>query len=33
MTLEEFKRKFAEIKEKGFIATTRRGATGVGHTL
>ena len=33
MTLKEFKKKFAEIKEKGFIATTRRGPTGIGHTL
>lgn len=33
MTLEEFKKKFAEIKEKGFIVTTRRGPTGIGHTL
>ena len=33
MTLKEFKKKFTEIKEKGFIATTRRGPTGIGHTL
>lgn len=33
MTLEEFKNKFTEIKDRGFIPTTRRGPTGVGHTL
>jgi len=33
MTIEEFKIKFKEIKEKGFIKSTRRGPTGIGHTL
>lgn len=33
MTIEEFKIKFKEIKEKGFIRSTRRVPTGIGHTL
>lgn len=33
MTIKEFTRKFQEIKAKGFIPTTRRGPTGIGHTL
>lgn len=33
MTLKEFKKKFTEIKDKGFIPTTRRVTTGIGHTL
>ena len=33
MTIEEFKIKFKEIKEKGFIRSTRCGPTGIGHTL
>ncbi len=33
MTIEEFKIKFKEIKEKGFIKSTRCGPTGIGHTL
>jgi hypothetical protein len=33
MTIVEFTKKFKEIKEKGFIQTTRRGPTGIGHTL
>jgi hypothetical protein len=33
MTLDEFKLKFAELKAKGFVPTTRSGPTGVGHTL
>ncbi len=33
MTLDEFKRKFKDLKEKGFIPTTRKGPTGIGHTL
>ncbi|MFQ3579320.1 MAG: MvaI/BcnI family restriction endonuclease [Bacteroidales bacterium] len=33
MIIEEFKTKFREIKGKGFIPTTRRKATGIGHTL
>ncbi|MDI9312485.1 MAG: MvaI/BcnI family restriction endonuclease [Limnohabitans sp.] len=33
MTIEEFQTKFREIKAKGFIPTTRKGPTGIGHTL
>lgn len=33
MTLEEFKVKFSELKERGFIPSTRRGPTGIGHTF
>lgn len=33
MTLEEFQRKFSEIRELGFVETKRRGPTGIGHTL
>jgi hypothetical protein len=33
MTIEEFIIKFKEIKNKGFILSTRRGPTGIGHTL
>jgi hypothetical protein len=33
MTLEVFKEKFNELKDKGFIPTTRSGPTGIGHTL
>ncbi len=33
MTIKEFTKKFIKIKEKGFVATTRRGPTGIGHTL
>ena len=33
MTIEEFIRAFKQIKNKGFIPTTRRGPTGIGHTL
>jgi hypothetical protein len=33
MTLGEFRERFAEIKDRGFIRSTRRGPTGVGHTL
>ncbi|MBI5807723.1 MAG: hypothetical protein HZA74_04915 [Ignavibacteriales bacterium] len=33
MTIDEFKIKFKELKEKGFIPSTRRGPTGIGHTL
>ena len=33
MTIVEFIKKFRAIKEKGFIPTTRRGPTGIGHTL
>lgn len=33
MTLEEFKVRFDEIKERGWIKSTRKGPTGIGHTL
>ena len=33
MDLQEFRRRFAELKSKGFVPTTREGSTGVGHTL
>ena len=33
MMLREFKRKFEEVKKKGWIKSLRRGPTGVGHTL
>ena len=33
MTIQEFSKKFKVIKEKGFIQSTRKGPTGVGHTL
>lgn len=33
MTINEFSTKFQIIKNKGFIQTTRRGPTGIGHTL
>ena len=33
MTLEEFKIKFADLKASGFIPTTRKGTTGIGHTF
>jgi len=33
MTLEEFITKFRMIKDKGFIPTSRKGPTGIGHTL
>lgn len=33
MTIAEFTKRFKEIKETGFIPTTRRGPTGIGHTL
>lgn len=33
MTIAEFAQKFKEIKEEGFVPTTRRGSTGIGHTL
>lgn len=33
MTLEEFRKKFVALKELGFIATKRRGPTGIGFTL
>ncbi|MBU0567903.1 hypothetical protein KJ693_02935 [bacterium] len=33
MNIIEFTKKFKEIKEKGFIPTTRKGPTGIGHTI
>ncbi len=33
MTIKEFTQKFKGIKAKGFIQSTRRGSTGIGHTL
>ena len=33
MTLEEFKIKFEEIKNRGFIPSLRNGPTGIGYTL
>jgi hypothetical protein len=33
MTIEKFQELFREIKAKGFIPTTRKGPTGIGHTL
>lgn len=33
MTLDEFIEKFREIKAKGYIPSTRKGPTGIGHTL
>lgn len=33
MTLDEFRRRFKEIRDMGFVKSTRRGPTGVGHTF
>lgn len=33
MTLREFKRRFAEVRKRGFIRSERSGPTGIGHTL
>jgi hypothetical protein len=33
MTLEEFKRRFANLRARGFIQSMRSGPTGIGHTL
>ena len=33
MTLEEFRVKFLELKNQGFVRSTRRGPTGIGHTF
>lgn len=33
MLLDEFKKRFTALKEKGFIPTTRKGPTGIGHTF
>lgn len=32
-TLKDFRKKFHELRDRGFIRTKRRGPTGVGHTL
>lgn len=33
MTIEQFEKKFEKIKKLGFVRSTRRGPTGIGHTL
>ncbi|HZG53145.1 MAG TPA: MvaI/BcnI family restriction endonuclease [Pyrinomonadaceae bacterium] len=33
MTLAQFKKQFTEIKQRGYVRSTRRGDTGVGHTF
>lgn len=33
MNLEKFKLEFKKLKEKGFIPSTRKGPTGIGHTF
>ncbi|MBF0227912.1 MAG: hypothetical protein HQK76_20910 [Desulfobacterales bacterium] len=33
MKLEEFIKRFDRLKAEGFIPSTRKGATGIGHTL
>ncbi len=33
MTLEEFKEKFQELKNKGFVPSIRKGPTGIGFTF
>ncbi len=33
LTIEIFKKKFARVREKGWIASKRKGPTGVGQTL
>lgn len=33
MTLNGFKKEFAELKSKGWVKSERRGPTGIGHTL
>ncbi len=33
MDLEEFTRKFKELRNRGFVRSTRKGPTGIGHTL
>lgn len=33
MNLDEFKQKFAELKNKGFVKTLRKGPTGIGYTF
>lgn len=33
MKIEEFQTRFTAIKAKGFLPTTRKGPTGIGHTL
>jgi len=33
MILDEFKQKFIELRNKGFVRSTRKGPTEIGHTL
>ncbi len=33
MTLDEFRRAFAQLRERGWVPAERRGPTGIGHTL
>ncbi|MDR1941848.1 MAG: MvaI/BcnI family restriction endonuclease [Endomicrobium sp.] len=33
MTIDEFKKKFKEIRDMGFVRTKRSGSTGIGYTL
>lgn len=33
MTIKDFKARFAKVRERGFIRSSRRGPTGIGHTL
>lgn len=33
MNLQEFKKRLSNLKKKGFIPSTRKGPTGIGHTL
>lgn len=33
LTLEGFQKKFAQVRKKGWIASKRKGPTGVGQTL
>lgn len=33
MNINDFKKKFKKIKAKGFVPSSRRGPTGIGHTL
>jgi len=33
MTLKEFRKAFARIKQAGYVRSTRSGPTGVGHTF
>ena len=33
MTLEEFRKRFNEIRDMGFVQSLRKGSTGVGYTF